>query len=235
MKGQKTLNIATGEAKGAPFRVLWGHPEERKNFLDWRHVDLIRMCEAALMPTAPANPAFRSDAHRRVVMAHIGATLLPSAIAFGILGPLVGLALIWGSTFVALLCTIASTAGASTQSALYQTWETVVAGYANAGVAAAISGIWAGLLSPFVPDRARFLSGAAIIGMMNSFLFVSVDTDAAGIFGGRLFVALTGAVACFLCAWLLQDTVLKRDEVRRDRLAAERASRLARERQAVKA
>ena len=71
--------------------------------------------------------------------------------------------------------------------------------------------------------------------MMNGFLFISVDTDAAGIFGGQLFIALTGAVACFLCAWLLQDVVLKRDEARRDRLAAERADRLAKERKAAKA
>lgn len=187
------------------------------------------------MVTASASPAFRSHAHRRVVMAHIGATLMPSALSFAVLAPLIGLALIWGSTFVALLCSMVSTAGASAPSALLASWNAIVAGYAAAGVAAAISGVWVGLLSPFAPDRARFFSGAAIIGMMNGFLFVSVDTDAAGIFGGQLFVALTGAVACFLCAWLLQDVVLKRDEARRDRLAAERAERLAKERKTAKA
>jgi hypothetical protein len=66
--------------------------------------------------------------------------------------------------------------------------------------------------------------------MMNAFLFVSVDTDAAGIFGGRLFVALAGAVCVFVCAWLLKDAVLKRDEARRDALSRDRAERLARER-----
>ncbi len=187
------------------------------------------------MATASASPAFRSTAHRRVVMAHIGATLLPSALAFAVLAPLIGLLLIWGSTFVAMLCTIASTGGDSAWSAVWTSWNALVAGYAGAGVAAAISGVWVALLSPFAPDRGRFFCGAAIIGMMNGYLFVSADAEAAGIFGGQLFVALTGAVTCFLCAWLLQDAVLKRDEVRRDRLAAERAERLAKERKAAKA
>lgn len=187
------------------------------------------------MSAVSASPAFRSLAHRRVVMAHIGATLVPSALSFAVLAPLVGLALIWGSTFVALVCNMISTAGASAPAALWASANAIVAAYAGAGVAAAISGVWVALLSPFSPDRARFFSGAAIIGMMNGYLFVSVDTEAAGIFGGQLFVALTGAVACFLCAWLMQDIVLKRDEVRRDRLAAERAERLAKERKAAKA
>jgi hypothetical protein len=187
------------------------------------------------MTIASASPAFRSLAHRRVVIAHIGATLLPTALAFAVLTPLIGLGLIWGSTFVALMCSIVSTGGESAWSAVWASWNAIVASYAGAGMAAAISGVWVALLSPFSPDRPRFYSGAAIIGMMNGFLFVSVDTEAAGIFGGQLFVALTGAVACFLCAWLLQDVVLKRDEVRRDRLAAERAERLAKERKAAKA
>jgi hypothetical protein len=69
---------------------------------------------------------------------------------------------------------------------------------------------------------------------MNAFLFAHVDADA-GIFGGQLFLALVGAVAIFLCAWSLQNPVLKRDEMRRDLLARERADRLARERNAAKA
>mgnify|MGYP000735790084 CR=1 FL=1 len=45
-------------------------------------------------------------------------------------------------------------------------------------------------------------------------------------FGGQLFLALVGAVSAFVCAWLLQDSVLKRDEARRDHLARERAVRV---------
>ena len=85
------------------------------------------------------------------------------------------------------------------------------------------------MLSPFTPDNPRFWSGAAIIGMMNAFLFVNVDPEA-GIFGGQLFMALVGAVSIFLCAWFLQNPILKRDDMRRDLLARDRADRLAKER-----
>lgn len=181
------------------------------------------------MTAATAQPQFRSAAHRRVVMQHIGATILPAAAGFAVLGPLIGLALVWGSTFVALACNAIASAGATLPAALEQTVSGLVAGYAAAAMAAGISGVWVALLSPFSPESARFYSGAAIIGMMNAFLFVSADNEA-GIFGGQLFLALVGAVSAFICAWLLQDVVLKRDELRRDRLAAERAERLAQER-----
>lgn len=182
------------------------------------------------MTAATAQPQFRSAAHRRVVMQHIGATILPAAISFAVLAPLVGLALVWGSTFVALVCNAITSGGATIPAALEQTSGAIISGYLAAAMAAGISGVWVALLSPFSPESPRFYSGAAIIGMMNAFLFVSVDTDAAGIFGGPLFLALVGAVSAFLCAWLLQNLALKRDELRRDRLSAERAERLAQER-----
>lgn len=186
------------------------------------------------MSAAAAQSRFRSPAHRRVVMQHIGATILPAAAGFAVLAPLVGLALVWGSTFVALACSAISSAGATLPAALEQTGGAVVAGYAAAAMAAGIAGVWVALLSPFSPESPRFYSGAAIIGMMNAFLFVSADSNAAGIFGGQLFLALVGAVSVFLCAWLLQNVVLRRDELRRDRLAAERAERLAKERAATR-
>ena len=46
----------------------------------------------------------------------------------------------------------------------------------------------------------------------------------------QLFMALVGAVSIFLCAWFLQNPVLKRDDMRRDLLARDRANRLAKER-----
>lgn len=167
-------------------------------------------------------------------MQHIGATLVPTALAFTLLAPLAGLALIWGSTFVAMICSAIATGGASLPVLLSTTWDAVVAAYLASALAAGISGVWVAVLSPFAPDNPRFWSGAAIIGMMNAFLFVRVDADA-GIFGGQLFIALVGAVTLFLCAWSLQDAALKRDEMRRDLLARERADRLARERNAAKA
>lgn len=183
------------------------------------------------MAPASALPIYRSTAHRKAVMSHVGATLVPTALAFAVLAPLIGLALIWGSTFVAMVCNAISTGGASVPAALEASLSAIVAGYAAAAMAAGISGVWVAMLSPFTPDNPRFWSGAAIVGMMNAFLFVGVD-PAAGIFGGQLFIALVGAVSVFLCAWFLQNPILKRDDMRRDLLARDRADRLAKERAA---
>lgn len=181
------------------------------------------------MPAASASPAFRSAAHRRAVMQHIGATIVPSALAFAVFAPLIGLALIWGSTFVALVCSVI-TGGVFIGSAIQMTLNAVVSTYAASAMAAGIAGVWAALLSPFAPDNARFYSGAAIVGMMNAFLFVSVDGRVSGMFGGPLFIAVAGAVSVFLCARLFKDIVLKRNEAQRDTMARERAERLAKER-----
>jgi len=183
------------------------------------------------MPHTSAQPVYRSTAHRKAVTLHIGATLVPTALGFAVLAPMIGLALIWGSTFVAMVCDAISTGGASIPDALETAVAAITAGYAAAAIAAAVSGVWVAMLSPFTPDNPRFWSGAAIIGMMNAFLFVGVD-PAAGIFGGQLFIALVGAVSIFLCAWFLQNPTLKRDDMRRDVLARDRADRLARERAA---
>lgn len=161
-------------------------------------------------------------------MQHIGMTIVPSALAFAVFAPLIGLALIWGSTFVALVCSVV-TGGVFIGSAISMTFSAVVSAYAASAMAAGIAGVWAALLSPFAPDNARFYSGAAIVGMTNAFLFVSVDTNA-GMFGGQLFIAVAGAVSVFLCARLFKDIVLKRNEAQRDTLARERAERLAKER-----
>lgn len=161
-------------------------------------------------------------------MQHIGATIVPSALTFAVFAPLIGLALIWGSTFVALVCSVV-TGGVFIGSAIQMTLNAVVSTYAASAMAAGIAGVWAALLSPFAPDNARFYSGAAIVGMMNAFLFVSMDTGA-GMFGGQLFIAVAGAVSVFLCARLFKDIVLKRNEAERDTMARERAERLAKER-----
>lgn len=180
--------------------------------------------------TASAAPVYRSAAHRRAVMEHIGATLVPSALAFGVLAPLAGLTLIWGSTFIAMLCEAMSTGGDSIGASLAAIRDTLVAAYLAAAIAACVSGVWIALLSPFAADDPRYYMGAAIVGMMNTYLFVSVPAGTPALFGGQLFLALVGTVSAFTCAWLLKDSILKRDEARRDHLARERADRLARER-----
>ena len=180
------------------------------------------------MVSASAQPVYRSAAHRKAVMAHVGGTLAQTALCFAVLAPLVGLALIWGSTLVAMICNAISTDGASIPAALETSIAAITSAYA-AAIAAAISGVWVAMLSPFTPDNPCFWSGAAIVGMMNAFFFVNVDPEA-GIFGGQLFIALVGAVSIFLCAWFLQNPILKRDDMRRDLLARDRADRLAKER-----
>lgn len=182
--------------------------------------------DTAGMATASAPPVYRSAEHRKAVMRHIGSTLLPTALSFAILAPLAGLALIWGSTLVAMICNVITTGGDSAGPALAAIWQTLVSAYLASALAAAVTGIWLALLSPFATDNPRYYIGAAIIGMINAYLFVS----APDLFGGQLFLALVGAVSAFVCAWLLQDTVLKRDESRRDLLSRERAERLAKER-----
>ena len=46
------------------------------------------------MAPASAQPVYRSAAHRTAVMAHVGATLVPTALCFAVLAPLIGLALL---------------------------------------------------------------------------------------------------------------------------------------------
>ena len=129
-----------------------------------------------------------------------------------------------------MICNAVSTGGNSVGPALAAIWDTLLGAYLAAGVAAAITGVWLALLSPFAVDTPRYYVGAAIIGMMNGFLFVTVPAQTPALFGGQLFVALVGAVSAFVVAWLLQNTVLKREEARRDHMSRERAERIARER-----
>lgn len=181
------------------------------------------------MATTATQPVYRNAAHRRAVMQHIGSTLMPSAFAFGLAGPLVGLMLMWGSLFVAMLCQ-AVTDPAGIAATLSVVWSATVAAYVAAGLPAALSGIWIALLSPFAEDRSRYLAGAACIGAVTTFLFMAMRAPIGGLLGNALFLSVVGAVSAFICAWLFQDTSLGRDEARRSRLSRERAERLAKER-----
>lgn len=182
------------------------------------------------MASATVTSANWSSARRRAVMQHIGATLVPGAISHALAAPLIGLTLIWGSPFVAMLCQVASSGGAGLAPALSLTWAAIVAAYAAAALPAALAGVWAALLSPFAPQDARFYAGAAAIGMVSGFLFISAPEGAGEMFGGQLFLGVVGAVSGFLCAWGFRNGVLKRDEAERDNRARDRAERLARER-----
>lgn len=181
------------------------------------------------MTTASATARRPTAAQHRAAMQHIGATIMPAALSCALAAPLIGITLIWGSTFVALLCQVISTGGAGLGPTLELIWNGVAAAYLATALPAAMSGVWLALLSPFAPENPRFYAGAAAIGMVCGFLFASTG-GTSGLFGGQLFLGVVGAVTVFICAWLTQDVVLKRDEVRRDKLARSRAQRLATER-----
>ena len=190
---------------------------------------LMRARDPSCMATASVQPVFKSAAHRRVVMQHIGATIVPSAISHVIVAPLAGLALICGSTFVALTCNAITSAGEAGPAMVEATWNALSAAYIATAFAAAISGVWVALLSPFVPESSPFYAGAAAIGMVNAVLFASAP-ESAGLFNGQLFLAVVGGVTGFLCAWLFRDNILHREDMRRDTLSRDRADRLAKQR-----
>lgn len=182
------------------------------------------------MASATVSSANWSTARRRVVMQHIGSTIVPGALSHALAAPMIGLTLIWGSAFVAMVCQVAWSGGAGLAPALGLTWGAIVAAYTAAALPAALAGVWVALLSPFAPQDQRFYAGAAAIGMVSGFLFIRAPEDAGAMFGGQLFLGVVGAVCGFLCAWAFRNGVLKRDEAERDNLARDRADRLARER-----
>jgi len=186
----------------------------------------MRLRDHSCMATAAAQPVFKSAAHRRVVMQHIGATIVPCAISYAIVAPLAGLALVCGSAFVALTCNAITSAGDAAPAIVEATWNALSAAYIATAFAAAISGVWVALLSPFAPESSPFHAGAAAIGMVNAFLFASAP-ESAGLFSGQLFCAVVGGVTGFLCAWLFRDNILRREEMRRDTLSRDRADRIA--------
>jgi len=182
------------------------------------------------MASATVSSANWSSARRRAVMQHMGSTLVPAAFAYALAAPLIGLTLIWGSAFVAMLCQVVSSSGANLGLALSLIWNAIVAVFTAATLPAALTGVWVALLSPFAPQDQRFYAGAAAIGMVIGFLFIQAPEGAGAMFGGQLFLGVVGAVCGFLCAWAFRNGVLKRDEAERDNLARDRAERLARER-----
>lgn len=176
---------------------------------------------------------FKSLAHRRAVMQGLAASIVPTAAGFALLGPFTGMLLIWGSAFVAMLCETFMGNGIGIALVLSLLWKATVAAYVSAAFPAAIAGVWVALLSPFVAEHQRFYAGAAILGAVTTFMFMSVTPPTPGVLGGPLFLAIVGAVAAFICAWAMRNYPLRRNEAHRDKLARERAERLARERAAT--
>lgn len=186
------------------------------------------------MPTAPASPLFRDAAHRRAVMQGLASSIVPAALSFAILAPVIGLLLTGGGQLVQLVSNVISgdvhffDAVAIASMAVLNSWLV-------AGLAAAMAGVWIAVLSPFAPKKLQFYCGATAIGVMTSGLFLLPLPADAAIAAGPLF-PVAGALAIVACTRLFTNWPLNRGEdgrrAQRDRIAKSRAERLARARQA---
>lgn len=186
------------------------------------------------MSTAPASPVFRDAAHRRAVMQGLASSIMPTALVFAFLAPVIGLLLTGGALLGPLVSSVISgevhffDAVAIASTAVLNAWLV-------AGIAAAISGVWIAALSPFAPKKLQFYAGATAIGVMTSGLFLLPMPADAAIKAGPLF-PMAGAVAIAACTRLCTNWPLGRGEdgrrAEQDRLAKARAERLAKERAA---
>ncbi len=187
------------------------------------------------MSATTVQPVFKDAAHRRAVMQRLGASIVPAAIAFGVLGPLIGVALVWSGALI-MLVSAAITGAVPLGGALLVLAIAVGQAYMIAGFAAAITGVWVAVFSPFARSKLQFYLGAAAIGGMSAWLFLLGAPANVPVAGGP-FMAIAGAVSSAVCARLCTNWPLQRGEdgrqSHRDRLARARAERLAKERAAA--
>jgi hypothetical protein len=186
------------------------------------------------MSAATNPPMFRDAAHRRAVMRNLAASIAPSALAFGALAPVIGLLLVGARQLAELVSSVVSgevhffDAVASASTAVLNAWLA-------AGIAAAIAGVWIAMLSPFAPKKLQFYAGVTAIGVVTAGLFLFPLPAGATITAGPL-LTMAGAVSIAACARMFTNWPLGRGEDGRragqDRLARERAARLAKARAA---
>ncbi len=186
------------------------------------------------MSIATTPPVFRDAAHRRAVMRNLAASITPSALAFGVLAPVVGLLLVGAGQAAQLVAAVVSgevnffDAIAMAALAIFNAWIV-------AGAAAAIAGVWIAMLSPFAPKKLQFYAGVTAIGVVTGGLFLLPLPAGATITTGPL-LTVAGALSIAACARMFTNWPLGRGEdgrrAEQDRLARARAERLARERAA---
>jgi hypothetical protein len=184
--------------------------------------------------SGPPNQPFRSAAHRKAVMQHLAASIVPSALAFGALAPALALILTGSGALAGLGASVANGTLAFGD-ALAIAGHALLDAYLVAGFAAAIGGVWIAVLSPFAPRKLQFYAGATAIGAMISGLFLIPLPSSTSIPMSPLF-PLVGAIVVPACARLFTNWPLGRGEdgrqAHRDRLARQRAERLAKARMA---
>lgn len=168
-------------------------------------------------------------------MRHLASSIAPTAVAFGVLGPLIGLVLVRGAALVPLAST-AFTSESQLANAGAIVFDAAMKAYMVGGFAAAITGVWVAVFSPFALRKLQFHLGVATIGGMNAWLFLFSDSAGAILPSGPI-IAVIGAVSSAACARLFTNWPLQRGEdgrrSRRDRMARARAERLAKARAAA--
>ena len=178
-------------------------------------------------------PVFRSAAHRRAVMRRLAASVLPTALSFGFLAPLIATVIVWSGALLLLLSGM-FTNGDAFVAGLWLLFIAVIHAYQTCGLAAVVAGVWVALLSPFAPNKLQFYLGVAAIGAVTTSLFLLAAPSS--ITGP--FLPVVGAITCVICARLFTNTPLGRGEdgrrAEQDRLAKARAERLAKERAATR-
>lgn len=167
-------------------------------------------------------------------MQGLASSIVPAALAFGILAPVLGLLLVGGGQLVLLVSSVIS-GGVHFFDAVAMASMAVLNAWLVAGLAAAMAGIWIAVLSPFAPKKLQFYCGATAIGVMTSGLFLLPLPADAAISAGPLF-PVAGSVAVVACTRLFTNWPLNRGEdgrrAQQDRLAKSRAERLAKAREA---
>ncbi len=188
------------------------------------------------MSVATNPPMFRDAAHRRAVMRNLAASIVPSALAFGVLAPVTALLLVGAGQLVELVQAVVAgdvhffDAVAIAGTAVLNAW---IVG----GLAASVAGVWIAMLSPFAPKKLQFYAGVTAIGVVTAGLFLLPLPAGAAITTGPLLTA-AAAISIAACARMFTNWPLGRGEdgrrAEQDRLAKARAERLAKERAATR-
>lgn len=193
------------------------------------------------MSAAPAQPVFRDAAHRRAAMRSLVWRLPVVTLLFVILGPLIGMAILFAPSVASgLVMAPAGTIGAAPFIAL-----AVPSAYYIGVIPAAFSGFWVTLLATFTNLKKQLYAGSAAIGATSTWLFSTAMTVNSEMHGspdsGLILVALGGAAAALTCTFIFRNWPLGPGAIgpfsfesrnhRRNRLAKARAERLAKARE----
>lgn len=168
---------------------------------------------------------------RKEAVARLGLSVPATALAFAVLGPLVGALITW--TLLTVIPTLAAVkdVGVVAQVAMEALPRATASAYSHAVIPAILAGAVIALLSPFSPNREQFIAGVGAVGAFA--IYVEAEFLGDPSLPTPLFLAIVGAGTAILCTMTCHHWPLGRlsaREARRDRMARERAARLKAER-----